>query len=345
MTATDVESRETDTKGDAACPDVHLSNSDEHVDATKGASDGVAQEKGEQGATSGDNAGDQAAEPPKTDDATTITAEPSLADEQKDEKSVEDTPKAAEKVQETQNDDQKTDVSPEDQNESSSSKKRARDDDEPESEKKVRSIDEPAKSATPVRTQPTFASFANKNKAAATPTSSALGFGAFSASAKPFEKASGMAALADRSDKWTEAAPNAPSDASKTDNVVRIKSVKLPEVDQMTGEEGEKTAASTRAKLYHMVDDQWKERGRGVVKINVNSAGAARLVMRAEGVLRVVLNVMLFPGMKVNHEQDVFIRFVAMEEKGLVHLALKLSNKDEAHSFYNSIKEHIPDKA
>ena len=45
----------------------------------------------------------------------------------------------------------------------------------------------------------------------------------------------------------------------------------------MTGEEGEKTTSSARAKLYHMVENQWKERGRGVVKINVNDAGAARL--------------------------------------------------------------------
>ena len=74
-------------------------------------------------------------------------------------------------------------------------------------------------------------------------------------------------------------------------------------------------------------------------------------VMRAEGVLRVVLNVQLFPGMKCGHEQDVFIRFVAMEKSGLVHLALKVricankfGNSDEAWSFYSAIKGHIPAK-
>lgn len=70
--------------------------------------------------------------------------------------------------------------------------------------------------------------------------------------------------------------------------------------------------------------------------------------MRAEGVLRVVLNVQLFPGMKCGHEQDVFIRFVAMEQNGLVHFALKVcnanefGNKDDAETFYSAIKEHIP---
>ena len=75
------------------------------------------------------------------------------------------------------------------------------------------------------------------------------------------------------------------------------------------------------------------------------------IVMRSDAVLRVVLNVQLFPGMKCGHEQEVFIRIVAMEENGLVHLALKVcysvdqfGNMDDAEQFYNSLKSHIPDK-
>jgi hypothetical protein len=172
--------------------------------------------------------------------------------------------------------------------------KRSHDDDVPKAEKKAKSDAEPIEdkdkheegkeddTPLPKKTQPTFASFAARTKAEATPASSKLGFGAFSASSKPFESASGMAALAEKSDKWTEA-PGVPAEPVKTDNVVRIQTVRLPEVDrasiltEITGEEGEKTVASTRVKLYHMVDDQWKERGRGVVKVNVNEAGAARL--------------------------------------------------------------------
>lgn len=185
-------------------------------------------------------------------------------------------------------------VHSEDQSSKGSTLKRSRDDDEPEAEKRAKSAAEPSEdkgkhgkekdenTPPPKKTQPTFASFAARTKAEATPASSKLGFGAFSASSKPFESASGMAALAEKSDKWTEA-PGAPAEPVKTDNVVRIQTVRLPEVDrasiltEITGEEGERTVASTRAKLYHMVDDQWKERGRGVVKVNVNEAGAARL--------------------------------------------------------------------
>lgn len=100
------------------------------------------------------------------------------------------------------------------------------------------------------------------------------------------------------------------------------------EADLRTGEEDETSIFSSRAKLYTMAADKnWKERGTGTVRCNVpkKDAGSARLVMRAEGVLRLILNVNLFEGMKINVEQDKFVRFVAMEGGQLVHFALKVS--------------------
>ena len=66
-----------------------------------------------------------------------------------------------------------------------------------------------------------------------------------------------------------------------------------------TGEEGETTEYTCRAKLYYFVDKkEWKERGIGVIRLNVtepksddeNSTIKARLVMRADGSHRVILN-------------------------------------------------------
>lgn len=48
-------------------------------------------------------------------------------------------------------------------------------------------------------------------------------------------------------------------------------------------------------------------------------------VMRSEGVLRLILNVNLFKGMKINLEQDKFLRIVAMEDEKLAHFAIKVS--------------------
>ena len=73
--------------------------------------------------------------------------------------------------------------------------------------------------------------------------------------------------------------------------------------DLETGEEGEATEYSCRAKLYNFVANaegkkEWKERGLGVIRLNVQNATQgddassprARLLMRADGSHRVILN-------------------------------------------------------
>ncbi|KAI4718989.1 hypothetical protein E4T48_04754 [Aureobasidium sp. EXF-10727] len=71
------------------------------------------------------------------------------------------------------------------------------------------------------------------------------------------------------------------------------------EQDIETGEEGETTEYTCRAKLYNFVDKkEWKERGVGVLRLNVtepkpddeDSTIKARIVMRADGSHRVILN-------------------------------------------------------
>lgn len=95
-----------------------------------------------------------------------------------------------------------------------------------------------------------------------------------------------------------------------------------------TGEEGEKTIFSCRAKLYYFEGKEWKERGIGTLKLNetrlVDEYGSsqpsrdfsgdepedadrperivkerkARLIMRTDGVHRVILNTPIMQGMK-----------------------------------------------
>lgn len=78
-----------------------------------------------------------------------------------------------------------------------------------------------------------------------------------------------------------------------------------------------------------MAEDQsWKERGTGTLRVNVPKRSSdkrpARLVMRADGVLRVILNVSLFKGMKCEL-QEKFVRIVAFEDAKPVHYAIKVS--------------------
>lgn len=95
-----------------------------------------------------------------------------------------------------------------------------------------------------------------------------------------------------------------------------------------TGEEDEKTVFSARAKLYTTSEAGWKERGTGTVRCNVphqNSGKAGgRLVMRADGVLRVILNVNLFAGMSCDVAQDKFVKLVAVEDGKPVNFAIRV---------------------
>ncbi|ELT98927.1 hypothetical protein CAPTEDRAFT_229185 [Capitella teleta] len=68
--------------------------------------------------------------------------------------------------------------------------------------------------------------------------------------------------------------------------------VKLPDnVDIVTGEEDEEVLYEHRALLYRFVNAEWKERGKGNIKILRNATtGKLRMLMRREQVLKICLN-------------------------------------------------------
>ncbi|CAG8480076.1 5224_t:CDS:2 [Diversispora eburnea] len=101
----------------------------------------------------------------------------------------------------------------------------------------------------------------------------------------------------------------------------------------LTGEEDEVTLHTVRVKLFCM-EEQWKERGVGSLKLNFSKSTvkAPRLV---------ILNITLFNGMHVE-KQDKFVRLFVYEGDKLVHLAIKLSNSKATDELYNAIIEAIP---
>lgn len=77
--------------------------------------------------------------------------------------------------------------------------------------------------------------------------------------------------------------------------------VELPaEQPVTTGEEGEKTVFAGEAALFEYdANRQWKERGRGELRVNVAPSGQGRLVMRQKGNLRLLMNANLWAEMQV----------------------------------------------
>ncbi|KAG2365127.1 hypothetical protein BDR07DRAFT_1399927 [Suillus spraguei] len=114
----------------------------------------------------------------------------------------------------------------------------------------------------------------------------------------------------------------------------------------VTGEEDEETIHHVRAKLYALCpQNQWKERGTGLLKLNVrrSDGGGARLLMRKEAVYTVILNVTLFPGMKCFMAQDPrYIRLSVIEDGVTTHYNLRVSNAKIAQDLLEEIKSNIP---
>lgn len=95
---------------------------------------------------------------------------------------------------------------------------------------------------------------------------------------------------------------------------------------QKTGEEDEKTILDAKAKAYVMLkktsEDQqtttseWKEVGVGKIKLNElkEPAGKARLIMRTQPTLKLILNTLVFEAMSVRKMQDKQLILGIIEE-------------------------------
>ncbi|KAJ2744666.1 hypothetical protein H4S06_005420 [Coemansia sp. BCRC 34490] len=112
-----------------------------------------------------------------------------------------------------------------------------------------------------------------------------------------------------------------------------------------TYEEDETCIFSTKAKLFELAGDAWKERGAGNFKINWHNDdnNRRRMVMRTDQTFRLILNVSLFPGLQASCERR-FVRFTNIDPvtKALVTFALRLASEDLAASVSAAINKYVP---
>ncbi|KAF9269246.1 hypothetical protein L218DRAFT_953798 [Marasmius fiardii PR-910] len=119
----------------------------------------------------------------------------------------------------------------------------------------------------------------------------------------------------------------------------------LTEQEVSTGEEEEETIHQVRGKLFVLADGAWKERGTGLLKLNVRASdgGGARLVMRKEAVYTVILNITLFSGMRCTLAQDPrYLRFSAIENGATTHYNLRLANAKISKELLEEIHGNTP---
>ncbi|XVF86581.1 hypothetical protein PTKIN_Ptkin18bG0053600 [Pterospermum kingtungense] len=114
----------------------------------------------------------------------------------------------------------------------------------------------------------------------------------------------------------------------------------MQEVPVETGEENEKVVFSADSVLFEFIDSGWRERGKGELKVNVSTTGTqrARVLMRARGNYRLILNASLYPDMKLTNMEKRGITFACMnstgeEKEGLSTFALKFKDASVVEEF------------
>ncbi|KAL0463891.1 UNVERIFIED_CONTAM: Nuclear pore complex protein A [Sesamum latifolium] len=125
---------------------------------------------------------------------------------------------------------------------------------------------------------------------------------------------------------------------------------KLPTMQEVaveTGEENEKAVFTSDAVVFEFIDGAWKERGKGELKINVPTTGTGkgRLIMRARGNYRLILNASLFPDMKLTNMDKKGITFACVNtasegKDGLSTIALKFKDASIVEDFRAAVMEH-----
>eukprot|EP00188_Purpureofilum_apyrenoidigerum_P004163 Plantae.Rhodophyta-Purpureofilum_apyrenoidigerum.ctg4580.p1 GENE.Plantae.Rhodophyta-Purpureofilum_apyrenoidigerum.ctg4580~~Plantae.Rhodophyta-Purpureofilum_apyrenoidigerum.ctg4580.p1 ORF type:complete len:411 (+),score=83.83 Plantae.Rhodophyta-Purpureofilum_apyrenoidigerum.ctg4580:393-1625(+) len=137
------------------------------------------------------------------------------------------------------------------------------------------------------------------------------------------------------------AAPQAPSESAAPLFSNRLSdgnsssTAPLREQNISNGEEEEEEQFRGRAKLYELEANdsktQWKERGVGNLKLNVHKeTHKARLIMRSEGSLRLVLNASLWGDFNLNRANEKNVRFCCIgEDSQLANYLVKFPLKED----------------
>ena len=122
----------------------------------------------------------------------------------------------------------------------------------------------------------------------------------------------------------------------------------LQETTVETGEEDEQAAFACDASLYEFVEGgKWKERGKGELRVNVpvEQGRPARLVMRARGNFRLLLNANLFSDMKLQRMDGRGVSFACANSIGadppaVATFAVRVKEEGTATSFEASVEEN-----
>ncbi|WWC68194.1 uncharacterized protein I206_102117 [Kwoniella pini CBS 10737] len=212
-------------------------------------------------------------------------------------------------------------------------------------------------SAAPKKPQATFGSFSSSSSPFATTSTtkstSTFGsapikgsaFGTYSSTSSAFSTKKSTPPKGE-SEAKSEAGPSSFGDIlkEKGDDEDTEEKVEMQEQDVTTGEEDEETVFQTRTKLYTNEGSAgWKERGVGLLKLNVSrkDGSGARLVMRTDGVHRLILNSKLYSHLTL-YPDGKMVRMTLPEDGKMTIVCFRMSNPKTVDDLCENIEENRP---
>lgn len=108
----------------------------------------------------------------------------------------------------------------------------------------------------------------------------------------------------------------------------------------VTGEEDEETLWSARGKLFSFEENEWKEKGIGLLKLNQNTVNKiSRFIMRTDGSYRLILNSPIFKDFAYELLQGKNLRFGVIEDAKPLTLLFRGKIIEDMQSFETVVKK------
>lgn len=191
---------------------------------------------------------------------------------------------------------------------------------------------------------------------------SGLSFGGGFTMLKKTDEKTPKTAEREKNDIQVDSKEETPSSEDKRDQITESETTagssesngfRLHKQEVISGEESEEVLYQVNAKLYQLTDLKlgWKERGVGFIKVNKNkTTDKARLVMRSRGILKVILNLPLVKGFKIQRgfpgslQSEKFLRITAVDDnKAPLQYALKTGKEETARELYDHVVKLVPE--
>lgn len=118
---------------------------------------------------------------------------------------------------------------------------------------------------------------------------------------------------------------------------------KYDEVETITGEENEINILEINCKLFTFIDQNWEERGRGMLRLNDTKGDnkQSRVVFRASGSLRVFLNTKVWNQMVCEQASQKSLRLTAIDASGQLKIFLVMGRNEDINLLYNTLSRRI----